>query len=83
MFLGIEGITIGARARGGSMTGGELKAIREAMELTQVQFAELLGLKPQTVSDLERGRMVISDSVSRHAWAQYKLWHIREILDSS
>jgi putative transcriptional regulator len=37
------------------MTGAEIKALREALDLTQVQLAQLLGVHPLTLSKWERG----------------------------
>ncbi len=37
------------------MTANEVKQIREALGLTQVQLAQLMGLHPITVSKWERG----------------------------
>jgi DNA-binding transcriptional regulator YiaG len=42
-----------------TMTSKELRRIREAMELTQSQFAERLGLTSTSVARMERGEQKI------------------------
>jgi putative transcriptional regulator len=37
------------------MTGAEIKGLREALGLTQVQLSQLLGVHPLTLSKWERG----------------------------
>lgn len=49
------------------MKGGELRAIRQQLGLTQVLFADELGLHPNSVAKLERGEMVISRQVEKFA----------------
>ena len=41
------------------MTGKQLRAVRTAMELTQVQFAQRVGLTGNTIARMERGEMGI------------------------
>jgi DNA-binding XRE family transcriptional regulator len=64
------------------MTGRELRELRESWGLTQSGLADILGLKSQTISDLERGKMKISKSVENHVLAVKKLRALKEILDS-
>ncbi len=40
--------------------GGMIKNIRECEEMTQVEFALILGVKPQYLSDMENNRRSIS-----------------------
>ncbi len=40
--------------------GEEVKRVREQSKVTQEQFAELIGVTPQYISDLERGVVGIS-----------------------
>lgn len=40
--------------------GGMMKNIRECEEMTQVEFALILGVKPQYLSDIENNRRSIS-----------------------
>ena len=40
--------------------GGMIKNIRECEEVTQVEFAKLLDIKPQYLSDLENNRKIVS-----------------------
>jgi transcriptional regulator with XRE-family HTH domain len=57
------------------MTPAELKAIRKALGLTQVQFAARLGLSPlhgaNYVSQLEGGRSRVTDRIARLAQAMH------------
>ena len=61
------------------MTGEDLRRIREEIGLKQSGLADILGLKPQTISDLERGKMKISKSVENHVLARYALWKIKNL----
>ena len=45
------------------MTGDELKKRRNALELTQAQLAELLDVKPNTVTRWENGVLVVPRTV--------------------
>ena len=65
------------------MTGRELRELRAEWGLTQSGLADILGLKAQTISDLERGVMKISNSVENHILVVKKLREIKKILDSS
>jgi DNA-binding transcriptional regulator YiaG len=47
------------------MTGPEVRKRREAMGLTQGEFAELLGVALNTVSRWELGRIQIADRSAR------------------
>lgn len=47
------------------MKGKELRVIRERLKLTQVQFAELVGVASNTVARWERGEMGIRESAAR------------------
>ena len=47
------------------MTGPEVRKRREAMGLTQGEFAELLGVALNTVSRWELGRMQIAERSAR------------------
>jgi DNA-binding XRE family transcriptional regulator len=64
------------------MTGKELRELREGWGLTQSGLADILGLKGQSISDMERGKMKISKSVENHVLAVKKLRALKEILDS-
>jgi transcriptional regulator with XRE-family HTH domain len=45
------------------MTGDELKKRRSALELTQAQLAELLDVKPNTVTRWENGVLTVPRTV--------------------
>ena len=47
------------------MNGKELRAIRERMKLTQVEFAELVGVTSNTVARWERDEMGIREPTTR------------------
>ena len=47
------------------MNGKELRAIRERMKLTQVEFAELVGVTSNTVARWERDEMGIREPTAR------------------
>ncbi len=63
------------------MTGNELRAIRAQLNMTQQVLADVLGLKAQTISDLERGKMHISKSVENHILVLLKLGEIKKVLE--
>lgn len=46
-----------------AVKAAELQAVREAAGLTQVEFAERLGVHPVTLSRFERGRDPITTTV--------------------
>ncbi len=49
------------KATGGPLTLAKyLKAIRESDEMTQVEFAEKLGISKANLNDIEKGRKLIS-----------------------
>jgi len=50
-----------------SMTGSELAALRAKMKLTQVAFAEELGVHANTLARYERGEIAIPEPVARLA----------------
>lgn len=47
------------------MQGEELKRIRKRLKLTQAQFAELVGVTPNTVARWERGEMEMREPTAR------------------
>ena len=47
------------------MDGKELKAIRTRLKLTQVQFAELVGVTSNTVARWERDEMTMREPAAR------------------
>ena len=47
------------------MDGKELKAIRKRLKLTQVQFAELVGVTSNTVARWERDEMTMREPAAR------------------
>lgn len=49
------------------MTGEELKAIREQLGMTQVEFAEELGLKVRIISYMETGVRPVSARTEKQA----------------
>lgn len=53
----------------GNMSGEELRAIRKALRMKQVEFARALGVHPITVSDYERGKKPIPKLVETAAKA--------------
>ena len=46
------------------MTGKQLRAIRNRMALTQVQFAAKIGMTGGSVARMERGEMIITRSMA-------------------
>jgi DNA-binding transcriptional regulator YiaG len=65
------------------MKGSELRRVREEWKLTQVEFANLLGCHPQTVSEMERGRKPISQAIEILVGKEKKLREIKNILRTS
>ena len=57
----------------GTMTGEELRRIRQKLGLTQKQFAEQLGWHPNSVARAERNEMPIVKPVARLATLLLKL----------
>lgn len=49
------------------MTGEELRAIRDRLQVSQMEFARLLGKHPITISQYERGKWVIPETVAKLA----------------
>jgi transcriptional regulator with XRE-family HTH domain len=49
------------------MTGEELRAIRKSMGLTQVEFAALVGVAPNSIARQERGEIGIREPLARLA----------------
>jgi len=49
------------------MTGRELRALRKALQLTQAQFAEQLGVHWNSQARMERDEMPIREPVARLA----------------
>lgn len=47
------------------MQGKKLKAIRKRLQLTQAQFAELVGVTANTVARWERGEMEMREPTAR------------------
>ncbi len=47
------------------MTGEELRQIRKQMGLTQVEFAALVSLTPNTIARQERGEVAIRESLAK------------------
>ena len=46
------------------MTGKQIRRVRHAMGLTQVEFAERVGLTGNSVARIERGAMIITKTVA-------------------
>lgn len=53
------------------MTGGELRALREATGLSQDKGAAALGLKPYEYALMERGQRDVSDDVAERARSRF------------
>ncbi|MCC6765238.1 MAG: helix-turn-helix domain-containing protein [Deltaproteobacteria bacterium] len=47
------------------MTGGEVRAIRDRLRLSQSEFAALVGVTPNSVARWERGEMAVRESAAR------------------
>ena len=47
------------------VTGSQLRAIRQALALTQAALAEVIGVRPNTVARWERGEIGISEPTAR------------------
>lgn len=48
-----------------AMTGAALKRCRMRLKLTQVEMAEKIGIRSNSLARMERGEMTISEPVSR------------------
>ncbi len=46
------------------MEGGDFRKIRKQLDLTQAEFAELIGVKPNTLARWERGVLPISKTIA-------------------
>lgn len=55
----------GKRRLTSDMTGEELRARRQSLDLTQVQLGRVIGRHPITISDYERGVEPIPPIVAR------------------
>ena len=60
------------------MDGKELKAIRTRLKLTQVQFAELVGVTSNTVARWERDEMTMREPAARLIQSIYAAKRKRE-----
>jgi DNA-binding transcriptional regulator YiaG len=47
-------------------TGAQIKALRQHMDLSQAKFAEVLGVRQQTVSEWEQGDYTPTRATSKH-----------------
>ena len=47
------------------MTGGEVRALRKKLGLTQLRLAELVGVAENSVARWERGEMRVRESAAR------------------
>ena len=52
-----------------SSPGKILRGARGLKEMTQVQLAKLVGVRPAHISDMENGRRSISKEMARKLWA--------------
>ena len=50
-----------------TMTGAELRAIRESLGMRQVDFAAMLGIRAENLSRKENGRQAITAQVAARA----------------
>ena len=48
-----------------SVSGADIKSLRKKLGLTQVEFASLLGVAPNTVARWERGEIGLSHSTEK------------------
>ncbi len=49
------------------MTGRQLRRVRTALKLSQVAFAEQLGIHPNTLARYEREELIVAEPVARLA----------------
>lgn len=61
VFANLRAVNIGQRRSTGLITGDELHRFRRRLKLTQTQVAERLRVSQQTMSDMEAGRLPVSD----------------------
>lgn len=64
------------------VTGEDMRRFRQKWEMTQVEFAEVLGMHPQTVSKMERSDTSITQTVSNLLWAEDALRDMAMIVES-
>ena len=62
------------------MTKESLRTIRQTMCLTQGQFADLLGYKDKTISEMETGGLSIQPAFAIAVTAIFTLWEIQGAL---
>lgn len=48
-----------------------IKELRAREKLSQAEFAKRIGIKPGTVSQLENGRMKVSDRIADRIWEEF------------
>ena len=48
-----------------------IRELRVREKLTQAEFAKRIGIKPGTVSQLENGRMKVSDKIADRIWDEF------------
>jgi DNA-binding transcriptional regulator YiaG len=65
------------------MTGENLKNIRAELDLTQVEFGELLGYSSKSIQNFEGGWQLITQSMASHVIAILKLHQIKKIVGRS
>jgi transcriptional regulator with XRE-family HTH domain len=59
-----------------------LRTIRRSMGLTQHQFADHLGYHNKTISEMETGKLRITQAFAKKIATEFTLWQIRTALES-
>lgn len=63
------------------MTGPELRALRQALCLTQLELGDALGIHSNTVARLERGELPITRRMETAVDMVRRLYTVRQTLD--
>jgi transcriptional regulator with XRE-family HTH domain len=63
------------------MTGQELRSLRQALNLTQLQLGDALGIHVNTVARLERGELPITRRMATAVEMVRQLYTVRQTLD--
>ena len=53
------------------MTERTIRELRAREKLSQAEFAKRIGIRPGTVSQLENGRMKVSDRIADRIWEEF------------